>query len=257
MIICFSGTGNSNLVAHKLQHSLGGEMVTLSGELLLEPSTEVLVVPEGEPVIWVFPIYSWGLPPVVERFIRLSKIKGAHETNHFMVCTCGDDIGYADHRWRRAIGRRGWNPRGAFSVQMPNTYVCMKGFDTDPAEVAHAKLAAMPRRVAEIVSKIRAGFSESDVVRGSWPWPKTWIIYPFFVACMTPKQFHSTDACISCGLCARSCPMENITMSEGHPQWGRRCALCLRCYHICPTHAVQYGKQTAHKGQSFTDRLQK
>lgn len=250
MIICFSGTGNSRLVALELQRHLGGEVTLLEGELLLHPSRTVLEVPQGEDVIWVFPVYSWGVPPVVARFIRRCKIKGAHECRHFMVCTCGDDVGRADDRWRNLVGRRGWSPRGAFSVTMPNTYVCMKGFDTDSPEVEKRKLAAMPESVAEISGKIRKGFAGNDVIRGSFAWLKTAVVYPFFKAtCMSPRPFHVTDSCISCGLCARECPMENITMKNGRPEWGNDCALCLRCYHRCPSRAIAYGKETDGKGQ--------
>lgn len=66
---------------------------------------------------------------------------------------------------------------------------------------------------------------------------------------MSPKPFRHTEKCTSCGLCSRSCPMENIAMKPGGPEWGKHCALCLRCYHICPTHAVAYGKATDGKGQ--------
>ena len=250
MIITFSGTGNSMLVAKELQRHIGGRILPLEGDLLLSPSSQVLEVPEGEVVVWVFPIYSWGLPPVVADFIRRSKIKGAHGTGHFMVCTCGDDIGFADNQWRKLRGRRGWNPRGAFSVQMPNTYVLMKGFDVDAPEIAAAKTDAMPRRVGAVAEAIRRGFADSDVVRGASAWLKTAVVYPFFKRfCMSPAPFRHNDKCTACGLCAVSCPLGNISMSDGNPVWGRKCALCLRCYHICPSHAVAYGKETDGKGQ--------
>lgn len=250
MIIVFSGTGNSLAVARRLRERLGGDIVVLEGDLLTNPSKHTLEVPQGEIVVWVFPVYSWGVPPVVADFIRHSKIKGAHGIGHFMVCTCGDDIGYADSQWRKMIGRRGWNPRGAFSVQMPNTYVLMKGFDVDSPELAASKMDAMPQRVDMVSEAIRRGFAESDVVRGSSGWLKTAVVYPFFKRfCMSAAPFHSTDRCISCGLCARRCPMGNIAMGDdGHPRWGRSCALCLRCYHICPSYAVAYGKETEGKG---------
>lgn len=252
MIITFSGTGNSLMVARELQKHLGGELLNLTGELLQKPSSQVVEIAETEKqVVWVFPVYSWGVPPVVERFLRRAKVKGAHGVSHFLVCTCGDDTGYTDNQWRKLIGRRGWNPRGSFSVQMPNTYVLMKGFDVDSPELAAAKIAAMPQRVAAIASAINRGFSESDMVRGSMAWLKTYVVYPFFKRfCMSPAPFHSTDACVGCGQCSRTCPMGNITLSPSQrPQWGNRCALCLRCYHICPRHAVAYGKETATKGQ--------
>ena len=123
MIICFSGTGNSLLVARQLQSHLGGDILMLEGRRLIEPDSELIRVPEGEPVVWVMPVYSWGIPPVVVPFLRRSKLKitPEHSTPHFLVLTCGDDTGYADHQWAKIIGRRGWNPRGSFSVIMPNT----------------------------------------------------------------------------------------------------------------------------------------
>ena len=40
----------------------------------------------------------------------------------------------------------------------------------------------------------------------------------------------------------------NIEVTD-KPQWGNNCTQCLGCYHICPLHAVQYGKATRAKGQ--------
>jgi MinD superfamily P-loop ATPase len=129
----------------------------------------------------------------------------------------------------------------------------MKGFDVDTPEAAAAKVAAMPARVREIAEKIRRRFSDSDVTRGSWAWVKSAIIYPYFKAfCMSPKPFATTPDCNGCGKCARNCPLHNITISTPQnptPQWGTHCALCLRCYHGCPAHAVIYGKATAGKSQ--------
>lgn len=250
MLITFSGTGNSLAVSRRLGARLGGETVTLENRMLLKPEETVLEVAAGEPVIWVCPVYSWGIPPVVERFIRRVRFKGAHQSPHFLVVTCGDDIGYADNCWRQLIGRRGWNPRGSFSVTMPNTYVLMKGFDVDSAETESRKMEEMPARVDAVASAIARGFSGDDVVRGNAAWIKTYVIRPLFnIFCTSPSPFHSSGACVGCGKCSRGCPMENITMKEGRPQWHNHCALCLRCYHICPEHAVEYGKATRSKGQ--------
>lgn len=281
MIIYFSGTGNSAMVARQLRQQLSGPADTpetadaarlyeLSADRLLYPHRQMLTARPGEPVVWVFPIYAWAPPYMVLRFIRKVKFLHGEDARHFMVCTCGDDIGRADDRWRQAIGRRQWTPLGAFSVQMPNTYVAMKGFDTDPADLAAAKLAAMPARVAAIADAIRRNYSRSDVVRGSWAWLKTNVAYPWFRAFkMNPARF-TVDAsrCTRCGLCARSCPMMNITLATPSsapaagvwdggfpaavtktPQWGPACTLCLRCYHSCPVHAIDWGGATAAKGQ--------
>jgi NAD-dependent dihydropyrimidine dehydrogenase PreA subunit len=284
MIIYFSGTGNSKLVAERLhQHFYPNDkrqshLYELFGDRLLHPNKQLInleAMLEAETaaqkeaefafaegaiaktavgkamVVWVFPIYSWGVPPIVLRFIDKVKLKGGDEARHYMVCTCGDDIGRADDQWRQHLSQRGWTPRGAFSVIMPNTYVCMKGFDVDSKELEAEKLAAMPARVDEIAAAIERGYADSDVTRGSWAWLKTNVVYGWFRAFqMSPMPFQAdAQKCSSCGLCARSCPLMNIQLKDGRPQWGPSCTMCLRCYHRCPTKAIAYGKQTAEKGQ--------
>ena len=95
MIFCFSGTGNSLLVARELARHLGHGIVMLEKDTLLRPKERLYELGEGEDALWVFPIYSWGVPPVVRRFMRKVKLKTPASTLHWMVATCGDDIGGA------------------------------------------------------------------------------------------------------------------------------------------------------------------
>lgn len=244
MIYWHSGTGNSRYVAEALAQSLGLE----AG--MMAPGGSAAVAPAGEKTVWVFPVYSWGIPPVVRRFIEKSEGLGGSE--HYMVCTCGDDVGLTALQWRRLIRHKGWRARGAWSVQMPNNYVLLPGFDVDADAVRDAKLLACGDRLKAVARGIRCGANVDDVVRGSLPWLKSKVLYPLFVRLlMSPKPFHATDSCIGCGKCAAVCPARNITMGGDRPAWGRDCTMCLGCYHICPKHAVRYGNRTKTKGQYF------
>lgn len=246
MIAVFSGTGNSMRVARQFSRILGDELLEMP---------VCLPIPGQERVIWVFPVYSWGVPPVVLKAIRQTpSVAGAPA---YMVCTCGDDVGLTDRIWAKAVEARGFRPMGAFSVQMPNTYVLMKGFDVDSDELATKKVEESSARIETIAAAI----SEStltgksctdDMVRGSFPWIKSRIIYPWFKRyAMSPEPFFADERCVGCEKCVRYCPLENISMDPAtdRPLWGSNCALCLRCYHICPTHAVCYSTATRGKGQ--------
>lgn len=251
MILYFSGTGNTRLCAERLASLLGESVRPLSADELRNPGGACIDIPEGDSrLIWAFPTYSWGVPPIVAAI--MAKAKFSERTlaaRHFMLTTCGDDTGYTDRQWRRILTRRGVCCAGAYAVAMPNTYVLMKGFDDDPQELADKKLAASTARIEHIAEAIKQE-KPSELIRGAFPFVKSAIIYPWFRRyAMSPKPFHYTDGCIECGLCARSCPTGNITMAGKHPQWGDVCALCLRCYHICPRHAVAYAKATEGKGQ--------
>ncbi len=242
MVIYFSGTGNSEYVARRLAHLSDDKAVSLNEF----DRKENLIV--GSRIIWVFPIYSWGLPCVVESFIRRVAIK--ENIPHYMVCTCGDDIGNAHRQWRKLMQMKGWNDVAAYSVIMPNTYTLMTGFDVDSNEVVSRKLNDAPERIEYIVGRIKQEVKEDDVKRGAWAWVKSAIIYPYFKRyCMSPRPFHYTEKCVGCGLCGKECPMGNIKMIDGKPSWDDNCAMCLRCYHVCPHRSVQYGKKTMGKGR--------
>lgn len=249
MIVVFSGTGNSLYVADNLGRLLGDSVVSLPHSGSMPPA--------GERVVWVMPVYSWGVPPVVCRWIKEMDFPGAADARHSLVVTCGDDTGTTDRQWRRLLEQRGWKGTDAWSVQMPNTYVLMKGFDVDSDALATEKIAKAGPRIEHIArliaSRTGAGDAEpvSDLVRGSFATLKSRVVYPWFIRfAMSPEPFHANAMCVGCGICARSCPLGNITMGDDRrPCWGNNCALCLRCYHACPHNAVAYSTVTRGKGR--------
>lgn len=250
MIICFTGTGNSRRVAYHLRDILGDEVLRISPGLMQQPELIMQHVEDGR-VIWVFPIFSWGLPKITENVLKKAKFRAKGTIVHHMVATCGDDIGYADKLWRDILSKRKMTTGSAFSVQMPNTYTLLPGFDVDSPEVTKAKLDAEPARTDYIASRIKSHDKPIvEVVRGRFPLFKTHVLRPLFNCFLTStKQFPTTDNCGGCGHCARNCPVNGITIEKGIPTWNGQCTMCLRCYHCCPRHAVRYGISSEGKGQ--------
>jgi ferredoxin len=232
---CFSGNGNSAAVAAELERLLPADFADH---------------------VWVMPVYAWGVPPVLVRHISGLDLSGSV---HHMVCTYGDEAGNIHLQWQRLIAERGGTVGGIFSVQMPNTYVCLPFFNIDSPELQCRKLHVATERVAHIAERLAAGSREVDIYRGPLPGFKSKVIYPwFFNHLMRAAKFHACRQCVGCGICAKQCPRTNITMlPDGTPAWGTDCAFCLRCYHGCPQHAVAYGRQTQKKGQYLHPDFQK
>lgn len=197
----------------------------------------------------IFPVYAWGIPKVVEEYIREQQEEIRAAQYVWVVMTCGDDIGYADKILNKALGREADT---VISVQMPNTYVCLPGFDVDPSDVAKAKVQATLKRLPVIADTIRHQEKKTDVVRGNFAWLKTYVLRPLFNRFLvTDRYYHTNSRCIRCQRCVRSCPQGNITTApDGSIRWKHEnCTGCLRCYHRCPCQAIRFGWFTRNKGQ--------
>jgi len=249
MIYYFSGTGNSAYVAAQLGSLLGERVVSI-----MDYGSGVL--PDGNAGIgFVFPVYSWGVPPVVTGFINSlpgefwSDIR-ERNVRVWCVMTCGDEVALAPEMLGNVLGKKGIAVESIWSVTMPNNYVLLPGFDVDNEETGNRKLRESLSRIKEIAEGIARHEKVCDVVRGSMPWLKTKMVYPLFKKWgIIDKKWHSTDDCVGCGICAAKCPEKNIRIIDGKPVWGHDCCSCLACYHSCPFHAVAYGSATRRKGQ--------
>lgn len=249
MVFYFSGTGNSTYVAVTLSNFLNLKLSFIPETDTSDPGSM------DERVLLVFPVYSWGVPPLVTDFIsnvNPSFWENIKERGLPVDCvmTCGDEVAMAPEMIQKTFDKLSIQLNSIWSVIMPNNYVLLPGFDVDPQKLEKEKLAACEGRILEIAQAINRGDKRIDVTRGSIPRLKTKVVFPLFKRWgIFTKKWHFTDSCISCGKCANICPLFNVSMKDGHPQWGRRCCSCLGCYHVCPVHAVAYGKETGKKGQ--------
>lgn len=247
-IFYFSGTGNSRYVAQTLARLTGDALYDMT-----QASDTVRGALRYDRIGWVFPVHAWGLPRWVRRFIQsLPEGFAAPEAYVYGVMTCGDDIGLADRELRSVLQTKGMALRAVFSVQMPNTYVCLPGFDVDSEAVANRKLdAARPALDAIAADILSARRGVSRVTPGSMPWVKSCVLRPLFNRFfVTDRYFHAQPSCNGCHACSAHCPVQNIRhRPDGRPEWLGHCTGCLACYHTCPQHAVRFGHTTRHKGQ--------
>lgn len=254
MIYYFSGTGNSRYVAEQLS------LLTKEKIMKITEAGASSESASGDSIGFVFPVYSWGVPPVMMDFIeRLpmtlwAEVK-ARQLSVWCVMTCGDEVAMAPEMLSRLLNKKGIELESIWSVIMPNNYVLLPGFDVDPHDVEKRKLHDAPARIREIAHGINRHSRTIDVTRGNWPGLKTGLVYPLFRRWgIFPEKWKSTYACVGCGICAKACPLANVSMQGSRPVWGGNCCSCLACYHSCPRHAVAYGNSTFKKGQYYFDK---
>lgn len=247
MIFYFSGVGNSRWVANRIAEELGDRLVFIPDAML---SGEPFQLADDEAVGFIFPCYGWGVPTFIERFIE--QVQMASPSYLYMITTCGDDTGKTGEIFCEDVARRGWTCQAAWAVQMPESYICLPGFDVDSPKKETRKYAYAQQRVNYIAEAIRRRETGvMDTIPGPLKWAKSHIVRPFFNRFLiSDKPFKALDACTGCGKCEKVCPKHNIRLTdERRPEWHHDCVLCLRCYHACPVHAIHWGIMTLRKGQ--------
>ena len=200
----------------------------------------------------VFPVYSWSVPKLVSEFLRKAKITG-RPRYIFAAYTCGDETGLTIKHLKKDLSKQGLTLDAFFSFQMPETYINLPGFKLDTPENAQRKINATKTQLEDTVKLIQQrAIGNYDKLKGGSSFLKSNILRPLFYGLLiTDRKFTVSDACIGCGLCAKNCPLQNITIENDRPKWNGHCTNCMSCYHRCPKNAINFGKNTVGKGQYF------
>lgn len=241
IIYYFTGTGNSLKCARDIANGLGDTTM-----IPMQAISEKKVLPEVDCIGLVFPVYAWGLPHAVKRFIkRLShKNRGRYI---FAVATNGGKVAGTLVLTRKKLWARGLRLSAGFSVIMPANMILLHETSKEKQKML---FDGMKGKVSEIVKVVKS--REYHKVETSSLFDRirrTGIIYR--VASPLFKQmdhlFRTDQSCTGCGLCSRVCPAHNIELRDGVPKWKHHCEWCFACLNLCPNHAIQCRKGTEGK----------
>lgn len=247
MIICFSGTGNSRYVANRLSEALSDNVIDLNEVIKTGMVDEFHT---DRRLVIVTPTYAWRIPRVVANWLKTNKITGAHDA--WFVMTCGSEIGNAARYNSRLCNVLGLNYMGTKQIVMPENYIAM--FDAPDESSAKKIIVAAEPEITAAGDRIKsnAAFDTPrnnayDRIMSGWVNP---VFYKFFVGA---DAFTAGDGCIACNQCVRLCPLNNISIVDGRPVWGKNCTHCMACICRCPVEAIEYGKKSIGKPRYHLD----
>ena len=149
-------------MAKELSKTFGEPMVEISEELRNYAGELVYSFRDKEKVFFVYPVHSWTPTVLAKHFISRLRFESYCGQEIYSICTCGSDYAYTDRIIRHDLEQRGIRFSACYSISMPNTYILMKGFDTDGAFVEQLKLRQAPRDLHKIIQVIlRLPFSKT------------------------------------------------------------------------------------------------
>jgi ferredoxin len=233
----FSGTGNSLSVAKAIANKLGNTTLV---PLAQKDASKRL--PDSQRVGLVFPVYVFGAPLIVTRFIKDFRVPD--KTYLFAVAVNGGMPCATLKQTASLFARQGMTLSSGFAVTMVDNYTPLAGAIS--LEKQKARFEKADLKIAEICGAIEKG--EQSIYPG-WPlvnWLfsgmyRRWVVK----AANNDTNFTADSNCNGCGVCEKVCPVGNIKMNDRLPAWQHHCEQCFACLHWCPNKAIQYGKHTA------------
>ena len=239
-IYWFSGTGNSLYAAKRLSAGIGGcRLIRITDAAPYGP-----VGGADAKVGFAFPSYYGNLPRAVLAFVEKLEIRP--DTYIFAVVTMGavgqGSVGAMD----RALKAKGLRLNYGRGVLMPANYVI--GYNPADGGNKEKLLDKADARLLASAKEISAGMQSVRTL------PIT--ANKLFNGIEELDAAFTTDGeCTGCGLCEKICPVGNIRLSNGKPEWMRHCEHCVACISWCPAKAINYGGKTRDRRRYRNPRI--
>ncbi|MBF0578339.1 EFR1 family ferrodoxin [Erysipelotrichaceae bacterium RD49] len=231
VIYYFTGTGNSMRAAIKIAKRLQDTCI-----VSMRSNPEEVPAADCEVIGFVFPIYRWTMPEPAVRFVE--KLQINPKAYIFAVAMPSFILGDGCERLERILETKGAKLSYGAKVNSVANYVLVY----PPMPLPKYAVPKAEKKLDQIAQQI--------AFRKTRAYPKENKFIPkLHQKVMEPYEKLQKDAdlpftisknCIHCGICARVCPVNNISIVDGKPVFHHKCAQCMACVSFCPQRAIGY-----------------
>ncbi|MBO0454609.1 EFR1 family ferrodoxin [Candidatus Enterococcus murrayae] len=233
MIFYFSGTGNSLHAARKIGKSLTACSIQ-SMTSIVSPQLQG----HYESIGFIYPTYFQGVPIAVETFIQKLDFSSVECDYFYGLTTYGALQGNALPQLDHLLRGKGEKLHYGGAIKMYSNYVVMYELSK--------KVRQKTEKAEQAIDRVIVDLTEKKVRAARRPVPFLDYYYRWRVeqAKTLDQHYQVSDDCISCNLCQKVCPVNNIEMVEGQPTFLNHCEQCVACVQYCPKKAINFKSKT-------------
>ncbi|NJO68562.1 MAG: 4Fe-4S binding protein [Bacteroidetes bacterium] len=213
---------------------------------------------------FVFPVFAWGMPRIVEEFIQ--KINISKDSFVFAIVTCVAIPGNTLNEVKKLLKTKGIRLQAGFVTKAGRSSL-MKLNALDKVimhlDTRRTKIKFFDERLPELVQNIKNKVQKSPETSN---WAANLFGSMFHKMGLSAfktmdAQFIVADDCSQCGTCAKICPRNNIELLANGPSFKHNCELCHACIQWCPKFAIRHAnfdedpKQYRNNAVKFQDLI--
>lgn len=238
-IFYFSATGNSLSLSRNLANELDNCEVVSMAQAIKENEVRI----DTPKVGFIFPVYAWGMPRLVEEYVQ--KIQIPDSSYVFAVVTCVAIPGNTLKDLKRLLQTKGIHLHAGFVTKAGRSSL-MKLNQLDKIimrlDTRREKIVPFEERLPELAANIRNKIRKSPETSN-----RAANVFGSMLHKMGLSAFKTMDAqftinnnCVQCGTCAKVCPRNNIELFANGPVFRHNCELCHACIQWCPKFAIRH-----------------
>ena len=229
MTICyFSATGNSLYAARQI----GGTLLSIP-RLMRQETVKI----EDDAVGIVSPVYVGGIPMMVQEFLKKAEIKTDY---FFCVLTCGNGGSFG--QVQAASYERGLPLKYGAVIRMADNFLPVFEMKQEMENLPQKDVEGQLKAVCRDIDSRAENLSAKAKVQAN---PFVNMLAKKVLRRDAAQSYIVNDQCVHCGICAKVCPSDNITVTEDKVSFSDRCEVCYACVHNCPQNAIHLRKETS------------
>lgn len=250
IVFYFTGTGNAQRAAEWIADvAKNNGLPTKMHNIAKAQDFSDLKITEKTLLGFCYPTHGFNGPPILLRFLRQFP-KSKYNNQVFVLNTrAGMKMsklftpgisGLAQILPAIILRTKGYRILAYRPIDLPSNWTSFHPGLKDT--VVHSIFKRCKRITTRFADKILQG---KKVYRGLYDLPIDLLISPIAIVYyiygrfILSKTFIASDACDSCGLCEKNCPVDAIQLQNGKPYWKYNCESCMHCMNYCPQQAIE------------------